>query len=228
MWTLTAGQGQKVQITIMDMSLRSEDCVQVQDGADLISEECGPSLMSRTFNSRENSLVLRLQSQSSSSQLLLPRRGILAKYIPLGCSVPGPIADGQLTFINSSLAEFTCDQGHVFKSTLSSSRTMHCRESQWREGVEHCTSVEFLLQYGDQDLVRSLQVYHSQLTQSPEQRSREWQVEVVATVLVGSLLIISLAIGISLYIKYSTSGSYYLQEDQVSLKDVKLEEPEKY
>ena len=44
------------------------------------------------------------------------------------------------------------------------------RDSQWREGVEHCISVEFLLQYGDEGVVRSLQVSHSQLTQSQEHR----------------------------------------------------------
>lgn len=233
LWALTAAQGQKVQLTIMDMSLRSEDCVQVQDGADLISEECGPSLVSRTFNSRENSITLRLRTSNSSQQHLFPKRGILAKYSGLGCAVPGPIADGEVTFINSSWAQFTCHQGHVFKSSLSSLRSVQCRDSQWREGLEHCVSVEFLLQYGDEEVVRSLQISYSQLTQSQDQRTREWSLEVGATVLVGSLLLISLIIGISLYIKFYASGSYYLQEDQLSLKDVKDEvadypQPEKY
>jgi hypothetical protein len=43
-------------------------------------------------------------------------------------------------------------------------------------------------------------------------RSREWSLEVGATVLVGSLLLLSLIIGISIYIKFYASGSYYLQE----------------
>ena len=51
------------------------------------------------------------------------------------------------------------------------------RDSQWREGVEHCISVEFLLQYGDEGVVRSLQVSHSQLTQSPEQRYEEIRIQ---------------------------------------------------
>jgi hypothetical protein len=42
-------------------------------------------------------------------------------------------------------------------------------------------------------------------------RSREWSLEVGATVLVGSLLLLSLIIGISIYIKFYASGSYYLQ-----------------
>jgi hypothetical protein len=44
------------------------------------------------------------------------------------------------------------------------------RDSQWREGLEHCVSVEFLLQYGDEGVVRSLHISYSQLTQSPDQR----------------------------------------------------------
>ena len=39
----------------------------------------------------------------------------------------------------------------------------------------------------------------------------EWQLEVGATVMVGILLLVSLAIAIVLYLKYSESGTYRVQ-----------------
>jgi hypothetical protein len=44
------------------------------------------------------------------------------------------------------------------------------RDSEWIEGLEHCVSVEFLLQYGDEGVVKNLHISYSQLTQSPDQR----------------------------------------------------------
>jgi len=218
-WNITAGIGQKLHLTLLDTALRTEDCLEIQDGDRIRERECGKLVEIKQIVSSSNTIIVRTVNVESNQQLQ-SRRGVLLRYKTIGCAVPPPIADGRLVFSNESYAEFACNEGHVFKSSLTSFKSTYCRGNLWEDKLEHCVSIDFLLQYGGEDVKQALVFSHSQLVQSNQSSDDELKLEVVALVLVGVLLLVSLSIPLVLYLKYKETGSYLIQDDQISMKDV--------
>jgi len=217
-WNISGGPGQQIEVTVLDTNFSTEDCIEIKEEGAVRLRECGKLVeIKRVLSTAHNIQISTMNSEGSASRLQ-SKRGMLLRYRTIGCAAPSRIADGEVVFANGTLAQLACNEGHVFKSTLLSRRTLHCRGNKWVERLEHCVSLDFLLQYGSEDIKSSLQYSHSQLVQ--EDSDPEWQLEVGATVMVGILLLVSLAIAIVLYLKYSESGTYRVQDDQISLKEV--------
>jgi len=229
-WILAGGAGQTIRLEILDADLRSEDCIEILDNGLVIGKECGKLVEIKQFRSTGHSLIIRTVNKEDKQQLQ-SRRGVLLKYKTIGCASPPGIADGKLISSNGSIAEFACNKGHVFKSTLTSFKTMVCRENNWSSLLEHCVSIEFLLLYGGEEVKNSLSFSTLQLIQPNTVDSVEWRLEVGATVVVGVLLLVSLSIGLLLYLKYSERGTYLLQDEEVALEEAEHnfhETPQKY
>ena len=161
-WTLVVGKGQKIQLELSDLSLREtgekcKDSVVIKEEGRTLLSLCGGLTSPVSLLSATNHVEVRMRTAASRQQLY-PRRGLLLHYTPHGCATPPPIAEGEAVQHNSSLATLTCNQGHVLLSTLRPVATLSCSPTThtWTPGVEHCVSIQFLLQYGNKSVVTTL------------------------------------------------------------------------
>jgi len=210
--------GQQLKLTVMDLSLRGvqtpecQDSVRISDAGNVLVDLCGELDKPKELFSESGTVEVRMRSEASRQQLY-PHRGLLINFSPVGCPDPRAPAEGIVATRNKTHAEMVCHPGNVFMSTLSSTSTASCRDNSWVPPVEHCVSVNFLMEYGNKSVVNSLTSSHGQVSQ--HFRSSSSSVEVVATGVVGFLLVVSLSLAVLLYIRLrNNSRNNRLQESR--------------
>lgn len=143
--TVTADEGQRLQLTITDLSVREilqptedrcRDTVQVNEGSKVLLARCGDSNKPLQVISEGPSLNVTL----TASDHLFPKRGYVAHYQALGCPTPEVPKDGYLAFRNSTHAEFWCCVRHVFPDTMTRKKVLECvtRLNTWNEELPDC------------------------------------------------------------------------------------------
>ncbi|XP_063884131.1 uncharacterized protein LOC135113074 [Scylla paramamosain] len=153
--TVTADQGQRLQLTISDLSIREimqptetrcKDSVEVSEGSKVMLERCGDTNRPLTITSVGPSLNVTL----SASSHVFPKRGYVAYYKALGCPTPDIPQDGYLAFRNGTHAEFWCCVRHAFPDTLTRKRVLECgRLNTWNEELPDCVDLDELLNAGN-------------------------------------------------------------------------------
>merc|ERR1712224_120191 len=114
--------------------------------------------------------------------------------------------------VNTSHAVLQCNTGHVLQHSLASVQHLYCSTDSWawNPPVQHCVSVQFLLQYGNTSTVRALSTQYMRLEQRQiRQGDAEWKMEVIATILVGCLLVLSAIIAI--FILHRSRNTHHFQ-----------------
>ncbi|XP_071442835.1 uncharacterized protein [Hetaerina americana] len=150
-------QGQRVQVTLLDVSLRGvgpyeqecSDWLEVTAGRSLTagapegdSEDervllagCGEAPEAVRIESPEEAPGLRVALRSASGSLF-PKRGLLFHYKALGCRWPPPRApkDGYLVSQNASAVHYMCCVGFKFPDSGRREREIRCDEQRglWR------------------------------------------------------------------------------------------------
>ncbi|XP_050706412.1 uncharacterized protein LOC126991778 [Eriocheir sinensis] len=154
--TLTADQGQRLRLTITDLSVREilqptedrcRDSVEVSEGSKVILARCGDTNKPLTVVSEGPSLNVTL----TASDHVFPKRGYVAHYKALGCPTPEVPEDGYLAFRNATHAEFWCCVRHVFPDTMTRKRVLECgsRLNTWNEELPDCIDLDDLLDSGN-------------------------------------------------------------------------------
>ncbi|KAL3283040.1 hypothetical protein HHI36_006198 [Cryptolaemus montrouzieri] len=138
-WKITAPRQQRIQLTILDISVIvdnpatpgdcTEDHLEILDSDIVVYSTCHQREPPAEIISVSESLEIIL----ASSQRLTPQRGILLHYTAVGCPTPIPPADSYLVFINDTFAVFSCCVGYVFPDTGTKSRQLSCEGSKWNE-----------------------------------------------------------------------------------------------
>ena len=134
-WTLAVGEGQRLMLTILDLSLRGakdgqgscQDSVVVAHNDEVLVDVCGELDQPKVVVAEGREVEVKMKTESNKQQQLYPRRGVLIKYTPVGCATPAAPADGFMLDRNGSHAQLSCNSGHVFTSTLTSSKIISCR-----------------------------------------------------------------------------------------------------
>ena len=98
-----------------------------------------------------------------------------------------------------------------FRSTLKQEILLRCLSWSWQPPVEHCVSLKFLLEYGNSTVVRAIGSHYMKLRQTSALSQGEWEVEVIATVLVGCLLMVSATIAIFILFRYRKNQNVGLE-----------------
>ncbi|XP_045533788.1 uncharacterized protein LOC106714286 isoform X2 [Papilio machaon] len=144
-WRLKADPEQRIQISILDVSLRSigpfED--QCTDFVSVVDSN-GESLLSTC---EQVDLPLRLTSTTDALEVIVeaksqgafPKRGVLLHYKSLGCvTLPAP-SDGYLVYRNEDVAHYMCNVNFVFADTRQRARMIWCFEdNRWNGTIPLC------------------------------------------------------------------------------------------
>lgn len=158
------------QLRFLDISLKKRisssdpectDSISVSERGKTLMRMCGESSEDIVLLSEGNTLEVRpdLDFDPSFMNLgsfcvqvkldtrtksILPRRGILAEFWPLGCATQPQPQAGYLQLRNDTHAVYVCSIGHVFLPDLARSRTVECKRHQWNQKVGDCYSYDFL------------------------------------------------------------------------------------
>ena len=245
-WTIQAEQGQRIELEVVDLALRDtgdqcEDSVQVREEGLTLMSLCGDLEGRADVASTSRQVELRMRT-AASKQSLYPDRGLLLHYAVRGCPTPGPIAEGRVKVSEDGRsAEVECEAEHVVQSSLTQASRLTCDNTTWTWSppVSHCISVKFLIQYANQSVVkfltggRALQLRNSEerlvghltvhtfyLSFSLHSRrfSTEFELELVATVLVGVLLLVSAVIAIFILYRFRKSQDSQARKQKRWLK----------
>jgi len=108
----------------------------------------------------------------------------------------------------------------VLQSSLTQSLELSCDNKTWAwaPAIAHCVSIPFLLQYANSSVVSFLTGGQAlRLQDTSASFSTEFELELVATILVGVLLLVSAVIAV--FVLYRFRKSQELQEERVKLSD---------
>ena len=136
-----------------------------EEGKTLLSV-CGVLLSPISVVSETGKVDIHMRSGASKQQLYA-KRGLLLKYTAQGCPEPTAIAEGNVRRLNSTQVLLQCIPDHLFISTLQSSIILNCDSDTltWIPAVEHCVSLQCLLQYSNSSTVKTLTVNYMKLKQ---------------------------------------------------------------
>nr|CAD7441757.1 unnamed protein product [Timema bartmani] len=153
-WLLKASPGQRVQVTLLDMSLRSTgpresnctDHLQVIEDGRVMMDECGELAKAIVIMSEGNMLNLTF---TGLSQNMFPKRGVLFHYKAIGCVQLNPPKDGYMVFRNQTDAQFMCCVDYMFPDTLDRLRDLHCHNGNtWNNSLPDCITDKSLKPWG--------------------------------------------------------------------------------
>ncbi|KAK4296900.1 hypothetical protein Pmani_030637 [Petrolisthes manimaculis] len=154
--TLRVDEGQHIQITLTDISLREDaqpgnkgcrDSIKIQENGTELLEKCGVTNVPITVTSKGPVLNVTLTATSK----LFPKRGFLGHFKALGCQTPLAPADGYMSYRNATHAEFWCCVHHAFSDTMTRRRVLECgdRTQTWNDTLPDCVDLEELLAGGN-------------------------------------------------------------------------------
>ncbi|XP_069687488.1 uncharacterized protein [Periplaneta americana] len=159
-WRLRAPQGQRVQLSLLDISLRGigstetecTDMLTVREIDRLLLAQCGEREEPVHIESEGRGLDV---SVSIKSKNVFPKRGVLFQYKALGCPPLKTPADGYLVDRNASDAHFMCCVGFVFPDTMRRGRSLHCEnENTWSTSLPDCINVTYGIWTKNSSLIR--------------------------------------------------------------------------
>nr|CAD7407948.1 unnamed protein product [Timema poppensis] len=143
-WLLKASPGQRVQVTLLDMSLRNH--LQVIEDGRVMMDECGELAKAIVIMSEGNMLNLTF---TGLSQNMFPKRGVLFHYKAIGCVQLNPPKDGYMVFRNQTDAQFMCCVDYMFPDTLDRLRDLHCHNGNtWNNSLPDCITDKSLKPWG--------------------------------------------------------------------------------
>ncbi|XP_027227548.1 uncharacterized protein [Penaeus vannamei] len=153
--TIKVDEGQQIQLTLTDLSIRDivqpnedecRDSISVTEGRKELLKMCGEIKQPITVTSEGPVLSLNFNAVTD----VFPKRGYAAYYEALGCESPPIPEDGYRSFRNATHAEYWCCVHHVFPDTLERRRILKCnRGSSWNDTVPDCIELQELLEVGN-------------------------------------------------------------------------------
>ena len=174
-WNLVVEKGQTMKIQVKDLDLREaqetcEDSVMVKEEGRTLLTACGVLLSPMSVVSETGRVEIHMRTGASKQQLYA-KRGLLLQYAVLGCPDPTAIAEGTVSRLNSTQVLLQCTPDHLFVSTLNPRVILNCDSDTltWIPAVEHCVSLQWLLQYSNSSTVKRLSANYMKLKQ--KQRS---------------------------------------------------------
>ncbi|CAH0557808.1 unnamed protein product [Brassicogethes aeneus] len=135
-WKIKAPPSQKIQLSIIDLSLHSNptdsDCsdyLEIQDDTQVVYTSCVQEHPPIVLTSFTEDFTIVLKSQNDFN----PRRGFFIHYSALGCPMPELPEDGYLVYRNDTAAVFHCCVGFHFPDTGARRKVISCEGDRWNE-----------------------------------------------------------------------------------------------
>lgn len=151
-WTIRANRGQRVLLSLLDMSMQRspatpvdcQDYLQIFDGRVKLMHACGQDT-SYLHTIESNSNYIRIVFASRD---VWPSRGVLFYYRVLGCPTLIAPEHGYLVFRNVSMAHYMCCARHVFVDSYKRNRFLYCLDgNHWNGTVPQCKNVRALREW---------------------------------------------------------------------------------
>ncbi|XP_071550404.1 uncharacterized protein [Panulirus ornatus] len=153
--TIRVDEGQRVMLTISDLSIREivqpsedscRDSLSVTEGSKQLFHQCGETNQPLRITSEGSEMNLTLTATST----VFPKRGYLAYFQALGCETLITPEDGYRVFRNATHAEYLCCVHHVFPDTLARHRLLQCNWAHtWNDTLPNCVDAEELFENGN-------------------------------------------------------------------------------
>ncbi|XP_042239777.1 uncharacterized protein LOC121877896 [Homarus americanus] len=153
--TIRVDEGQHIQLTITDLSLRDiiqpneescRDSVTVTEGSKQLLQKCGETNKPLKIKSEGPELNVTLTATSN----VYPKRGYIGYFQAIGCETPATPVDGYMAYRNATHAEYWCCVRHVFPDTHARRRLLKCnRAHTWNDTLPDCADLEELFQDGN-------------------------------------------------------------------------------
>ncbi|XP_023706997.1 uncharacterized protein LOC111864168 isoform X1 [Cryptotermes secundus] len=159
-WKLRTQEGQRIQLSFLDISLRDIGSSETKCTDRLTVEEEDRELLS-VCGEKEESIVIESDGGgldvfvSIRSKNIFPKRGVLFQYKALGCPPLKTPADGYLVDRNASHAQYMCCVGFVFPDTSRRDRSLYCENGyMWTTDLPDCINVTNTIWTRNSSLIR--------------------------------------------------------------------------